>query len=338
MKPCILPLPLCIVVLVLAGCSPVGLTLRLGPVGDDLVAAPVMELGQGTSRPRDRIAMVVVRGIITDTPTTGLLGDSSAPLDDMVRQLRLAAEDDKVRAIILRIDSPGGTVAGSETAYREVRAFIQSTGKPVVISMGEVATSGGYYLALAGDHIVAEPTTLTGSIGVLIPAFNASEGLDMIGVRTRFVTSGPNKDLANPLAPVQEAHFEILQGIVDEYYTRFLSLVLRRRPGLDADHVAAATDGRVMTGDTAAAIGLVDSLGGVREASAKAMQLAGVSHAVLVRYGSKANAPRTAYASGSAPQPLMADQSVSLFRIDAAGVSARALGLKPGVGYYVWVP
>ena len=324
--------------LTLPGCSPLGLTVRLGPVSDELVASTVKELGEGPGRPRDRIAMIVVRGIITDTPTPSLLGDSNAPLDDLVSQLRLAAKDENVRAVILRIDSPGGTVAGSETAYREVRSFMQETDKPVVISMGEVATSGGYYLALAGDHIVAEPTTLTGSIGVLIPTFNASEGLDMIGIRTRFLTSGPNKDLANPLAPVQEQHYEILQGIVGEYYARFLSLVLRRRPTLAPEHVAKATDGRVMTGDTAAAIGLVDTLGGVREASAKAMTLAGVSHAVLVRYGTRGNAPRTAYASSTAPSPIMADQSINFLKVQGGGLSAAALGLKPGVGYYVWIP
>lgn len=323
-------------VLVLVGCSPLGLTVRLGPANDQIVASPVLEMGTGSSKARDRVAMIVVRGLITDTPTTGLLGETNAPLDDLVQHLKLAAEDDGVKAVVLRIDSPGGTVAGSETAYRELRAFRRNTGKPVVVSMGEVATSGGYYLALGGDHILAEPGTLTGSIGVLIPTFNLSEGMSKLGVQARFVTSGPNKDLANPLAPVREDHYEILQNIVGEYYGNFVSLVLRRRPGLLPEAVARATDGRVMTGDTAAAIGLVDGLGGVREAMRKAMELAEVDRAVLVRYGSKANAPRTAYATGSAAQPLMLDRSVSLLRLD--GTPASALGLRPGVGYYVWVP
>jgi protease-4 len=336
-SPVATPLLLLIAVLMTA-CTPVGINIRLGPTTEPMVASPVLELGEGRGQPRDRIAMIVVRGLITDTPTTGLLGDSSAPIDDLVRQLKLAAGDDQVRAVLLRIDSPGGTVAGSETAYREVRAFIEDTGKPVVVSLGEVATSGGYYLALAGDHIVAEPSTLTGSIGVLIPVFNASEGLNRLGIRTLFVTSGPNKDLANPLAPVQEAHFDILRGIVTEYYASFQSLVLRRRPQLAPEFVAQATDGRVMTGDTAATIGLVDSIGGIREAASQAMSLAGLEHAALVRFGSKANAPRTAYASSTTPTPLMSDNSVNLLRVEGAGLSAGALGLRPGVGYYVWVP
>jgi protease-4 len=204
--------------------------------------------------------------------------------------------------------------------------------------MGEVATSGGYYLALAGDHIVAEPSTLTGSIGVLIPSFNVSEGLSKLGIHTRFVTSGPNKDLANPVAPMREEHYEILHGIVREYYASFQSLVLRRRPMLQPEWVARATDGRVMTGDMAAAIGLVDSLGGVREAMGKAMELAELDRALLIRYGSKGNAPRTAYAASTTPTPVMADQSVNLLRVEGAGLSALSLGLRPGVGYYVWVP
>ena len=322
----------------LAGCTPVGVSIRVGPTSEPLVASPVLELGEGRGTPRDRVAMIVVRGLITDTPTTGLLGETSAPIDDMVRQLKMVADDDQVKAVVLRIDSPGGTVAGSETAYHEVRDFIDKTGKPVVISMGEVATSGGYYLALAGDHIVAEPNTLTGSIGVIIPAFNASEGLGRLGIQTRFVTSGPNKDLANPLAPIREDHFEILQGVVREYYASFLSLVMRRRPGLIPEEVASATDGRVMTGNTAAAIGLVDSLGGVREAMREAMSRAGLERAALIRYGSSANAPRTAYAIAKTPRPLIADHSTSLMRIDAAPLGASTLGLRPGVGYYIWIP
>jgi len=322
----------------MVGCTPVGVSIRVGPTSEPLVASPVLEMGQGRGQPRDRIAMIVVRGLITDTPTTGLLGERTAPIDDLVRQLKMAARDDQVKAVVLRIDSPGGTVAGSETAYREVREFIKETGKPVVISMGEIATSGGYYLALAGDHIVAEPSTLTGSIGVIIPTFNASEGLGRLGIRTRFLTSGPNKDLANPLAPMREGHYEILDGVLRDYYASFLSLVLRRRPGLHPEEVASATDGRVMTGNTAAAIGLVDGLGGIREAMSQAMSRAGLERAALIRYGSSANAPRTAYAANIAPTPQMTDQSTSLLRIDAAGLGAGTLGLRHGVGYYIWIP
>ena len=322
----------------LAGCTPVGVSIRVGPTSESLVASPVLELGEGRGTPRNRVAMIIVRGLITDTPTTGLLGDTSAPIDEMVRQLKMAAADDQVKAVVLRIDSPGGTVAGSETAYLEVRDFIEKTGTPVVISMGEIATSGGYYLALAGDHIVAEPSTLTGSIGVIIPTFNASEGLGRLGIQTRFLTSGPNKDLANPLAPMQEGHYELLGDVLRDYYASFLSLVLRRRPGLIPEEVPDATDGRVMTGNTAAAIGLVDSVGGVREAMRQAMSRADLERAVLIRYGSSADAPRTAYAVAESPKPMLADQSTSLLRIDGAALGTGAFGLRPGVGYYVWIP
>ncbi|GIW74834.1 MAG: serine protease [Phycisphaerales bacterium] len=334
-------MPACLLAALLAtllGCTPVGLTVRLGPVRDDLVPSPVMELGQGPGRPSHRVAMVLVRGIITETPSPGLLGQGRSALDELAEQLQLAAKDPRVVAVVLRIDSPGGSVAGSETAYREVRAFTQTTGKPVVVSLGEVATSGGYFLALAGDHILAEPSTLTGSIGVLIPTLNASEGLARIGVYARPLTSGPNKDLANPLTPPRPEHEQILQAIVHEFHNRFVSHVLRHRPTLDPRHVAQATDGRVMTGQTAAAIGLVDGLGDIRQAAEKAMTLAGVDHAVLVRYGPKASAPRTAYAQAQPDQPLAIDRSVSLLHLDGLGAAAMHLGLRPGVGYYLWLP
>jgi len=327
---------LLVAAVVVGGCAPLGVSVRVGPSREDVRAFPVA--GVGDARARDKVAMISVRGLIADAPEPGLFGERPGPLDELATRLAMAEADRDIKAVVLRIDSPGGTVTGSDMAYREVARFRERSGKPVVVSLGEVAASGGYYLALAGDRVLAEPTTLTGSIGVLIATVNVSEGLSRLGIHSRFVTSGPNKDLANPLEPIDDAHYDILRGVVDEYYQRFRSLVERRRPDVEPSRLAEATDGRVVTGAVASELGLVDSLGGVREAFDTARSLAGLERAALVRFGSAADPPRTAYARGGVPTPTAADASTNLVRIDGAGLAMPWGRLRPGVGYYVWIP
>lgn len=285
----------------LAACSPT-VTVNLGGPERQLREETVLE-----PRASAKIALVDITGLIVDAERPSLLGRGSNPVDEAVKRLEKAALDPAVRAVVLRLNSPGGTVTGSATLYDEVRRFRISTGKPVVASMGEVAASGGYYVALAADAIVAQPTTLTASIGVIIPTVNLSEGLGMIGVRSRALTSGPNKDLANPLEPPREHHYAILQSIVDEFYRAFRQRVVERRPSLPIDRLDELTDGRVLTGAAARQAGLVDHLGGVREAFDLAKSLAGLSAARLVKYpGASDRGPRSPYASQpDAPAPLL---------------------------------
>lgn len=329
-----LAVPLLIASAMLAGC--ISVNASLGSGREKLRPQPVLAVGEEGSR--DRVALIPLRGVIVDAPDEGLLGSRPGPLASLGRQLAMAEADDRVRAVVLRVDSPGGSVAASEMAYREIRMFRERTGKPVVISMGEVAASGGYYAALAGDRIVAEPTTLTGSIGVVVASLNVSEGLERIGVESRFVTSGPNKDIANPLAPVRTAHYRILQGLVDEYYGRFRGLVVQRRDALATGSVDELTDGRVFTGETARRLGLVDELGGVRTAFLQAVQLAGLESATLVRYAPRGGPPQTIYAEAPLARPMaVADASVSGIRVDAASLGLPT-GMRPGVAYYLYLP
>ncbi|MBM4108471.1 MAG: signal peptide peptidase SppA [Phycisphaerae bacterium] len=277
-----------------------------------------------------KVALIDVTGLIADASRPSLLGRGENPVDEAAKRLERARTDPAVRAVVLRINSPGGTVTGSATLYDEVRRFRADSGKPVVASMGEVAASGGYYLALAADAIVAQPTTLTGSIGVIIPTINLSEGLGMIGVRSRALTSGPNKDLANPLEPPRERHYAVLQAIVDDFYASFRSRVVERRPAIDAARLDELTDGRVVTGAAAHAAGLVDHLGGVREAFALAKDLAGVSSARLVKYpGASDKGPRSPYALADA-----SGAQVNLVQLNLAGADA----LPHSGVYYLWTP
>lgn len=287
----------------LGGCSPLRVSFDIGfAPAPGLSEREVLKDG-GAARNAPKVALIPVNGFLADARSPGLLGAGPNPVDELVQRLELAEKDPNVRAVVLRINSPGGTVTGSDIMYREARAFAERTGKPIVASMGEIATSGGYYLALAADHIIAEPTTVTGSVGVIMQTFNVSAGLAKLGIQARAVKSGPNKDLANPLAPMEDDHYDILQGMIDDYYDRFRGLVVERRSALSDADVEMATDGRVFTGAQALEIGLVDQTGGVREAFDEAKSLAKLTAARLIAYVGPDASPVSPYG-------VRADQSL----------------------------
>ncbi|MGE3109812.1 MAG: signal peptide peptidase SppA [Phycisphaerales bacterium] len=320
------------VVSFLSGCMPTSVTFNFGVDDGKLNAAKVMtEPGASVN-----VAVIDVRGLIVDAPRPGLLTSQSSPVDDLVSRLNAAESDPSIKAVILRIDSPGGTVSASDTMYREVRRFAEQSHKPVVASLGEVAASGGYYLALAADHIVAQPTSITASIGVIMPTMNFSEGMSRIGITSRSIKSGANKDLANPFEPMRESQYAILQAMIDEFYHRFRSLVEQRRPDLRAN-VDELTDGRVVTGANAVTVGLADSEGNLRDAFERAKQLAGVRHANLIKFHPKNSpTPRSAYAATPRMNPDAPAGSVQtgLVNIDLGSLPLDEFG----AAYYLWRP
>jgi len=316
-------------ILTLTACSPV-IRIDVGGSAARLKEGVVLsDPGAG----RAKVALIDVRGLISDAERPSLLGPGSNPVDRFLSALALAERDPSVKAIVVRISSPGGTVTASDILHREVRRFRETSGKPVVASLGEVAASGGYYLALAADRIIAEPTSITGSIGVIIPTVNISDGLSRIGVVSRSIKSGPNKDLGNPLEAAREGQYAVLQGLVDEYYARFKDLVVARRPGLRAEDLDDATDGRVFSGERAVRIGLADEVGGIREAFAAAKSLAGVTGATLVKYADENREVRSAY-STAAPVPA-GTTAINLVQVNLAD----PIGASETSGiYYLWTP
>lgn len=323
----------CVAVGLLAACSP-RIEVGIGGFPErDLRPAVVLE---DPSPGSDRVALIDVRGLIVDASKPNLLGPNVNPVDRFATHLTLAEKDPHVRAVIIRIASPGGTVTGSDIMYQELRRFAQTTRKPVVASLGEIAASGGYYLAIGSDHIIAEPTSVTGSIGVIMPTFNFSEGLGKIGVRSRAIKSGRNKDLANPFEPEREAHYAVLQELVDQYAARFRALVRERR-GMSEEAFATATDGRVFSGEQALALGLVDEVGGVRDAFAAAKRLAGLKGASLVKYSDKDNPARSAYTLAQTPAGEPPSSGLSL-RLDMAGPVSSLLAEETSGLYYLWMP
>ncbi|MCB1191699.1 MAG: signal peptide peptidase SppA [Leptospiraceae bacterium] len=226
---------------------------------------------QGTGN--DKILVVPIDGIISDeVPSNiwGMKGDSM--IAKTVSMLKKASQDSKIKGVILKIDSPGGTVTGSDQLYKEVLGFKKQTGLPIVSLFVKIAASGGYYVAMASDYIVAEPTNITGSIGVVMQNLNAKEGLEKIGVKDQSIVSGKNKAIGSAFREMTPEQQQILQSVVTDLYSRFFEVVTKGRKNLTADQIRPLADGRIYTAKQAEKNGLVDKIGYLEDAVTSVMQ------------------------------------------------------------------
>ena len=210
----------------------------------------------------DKIAIINIESIITQSSNT-------------VRQIKKYADDKYIKAIVLRIDSPGGGVAPSQEIHSEILKVRKSSNKIVVTSMGNLAASGGYYIACASDKIVANPGTLTGSIGVIMTFSNIEELMKKIGLKTEIIKSGEFKDIGSPMREFTEKEKKLLQGVIDDVYDQFVNAVSVGR-SIAVQKVKELSDGRIFTGRQAFEIGLVDKLGSLEEAIKLAAELVGI--------------------------------------------------------------
>ncbi len=190
-----------------------------------------------------------------------------------IEELRKYRKDSSVKAIVLRVDSPGGAVAPSQEIYEEVGKLLKI--KPVVVSMGSVAASGGYYISAPATKIYANPGTVTGSIGVIMEIPNFKGLMDKVGIRTEVIKSGKHKDLASVFRGIGKEERAILQGVLDDVHDQFIRAVSEGR-GIPYERVREIADGRVFTGRQAKAEGLVDSLGNIQDAIMEAASLGGI--------------------------------------------------------------
>ena len=317
----------------LGGCNGVRFVIDAVPAEDSLAETEVLADDGVSSWGGAKIALIDVRGMIIDARSPGLLADGENPVAAFVESLNKAADDSKVKAVVLRINSPGGTVTASDVMYREVNYFKQRTGKPVVVLMGDIAASGGYYLACAGDEVIAHPTTVTGSIGVIIQTINFSDGMRRIGIHADAITSGPNKAVGSPLEPMPAEHRELLQGLVNEFYGNFRGIVANARPGISDSDIGWVTDGRVVTGQRAVEVGLVDSTGDLHDAFAAAKTRAGVQSARLMKYHRPLEYVGSPYASA----PIGAANSGSQINLLQVNLDAHPTLGSTGF-YYLWDP
>ncbi len=260
-----------------SGCAVVRL-----PLGAPQHLQEVTLLGEGEAK----VLMVDVSGTLSFRRPWALPGmPQGESLPAQVRQdLDRARKDPAVRALLVRIDSPGGTVTSSDVVFHEIRSFRDETGVPVVAVIVEKGLSGGYYVALAADEIVAHPTSLVGSVGVFVTKLDASQLLERWGVRSETTKSGPQKDLLSPLRPLTAEEQQTLDDLVGELAGRFEETVRAARPNADEEDLAMMRSAAPFTASRALELHMIDRIGYLEDAFEAATSLAGVEKARLVAY------------------------------------------------------
>jgi len=303
---------------VLTGCGKnVGWIIKPVPVDETLRETVVIsEPGLFVT---DKIVLVDVDGMLFNQRRGGLFDYSDNPVSMFVEKLDKAQSDPHVKAVVVRINSPGGGVTASDIMYSRLKRFKQARKLPVVAVIEDVGASGGYYVACAADRIIAHPTSVTGSIGTMVQTISLSGTMKWLRIDAKAITSGPRKDMASPFKPLDPDDLAILQQMVDEYYQRFLDVVGASRKELDADRIKTLADGRVYTGRQAKEEGLVDALGTVEDAVVAAKSACGDARVKVVMYhrpvGYRANvysaAPSTTAGGDVNLVNLSADQLLS---------------------------
>jgi protease-4 len=244
----------------------------------------------------DKVVLITIRGLISSS-VPGSVGDSM--VDDLRAALRQARDDDRVKAIVLEIDSPGGEVTASDQIYNAV--VNARARKPVVIYMDTLAASGGYYISCGGKYLMANETTITGSIGVIIQTLNYQHLLDKVGLASVVFKSGKFKDILNGARPMTPEEQALIQDFVMKTYDKFLGVVSKER-NVPADTLRnGIADGRILSGREALNNKLIDGLGQLDDAFNKARELGGAPGAAIVKYGPPFSLSRVFRAFGKAP-------------------------------------
>jgi protease-4 len=295
---------LVMVSLCVAGCATPSIKL-FSDVSDPLKEYTLEGTGKG------KVLLVPIVGVISDEPNEGLLRTRPSLVQEVVSQLRRAEKNGDINAVVLKIDSPGGSVTASDILYHEISAFKKRTGATVVVSMMNVAASGGYYISLPADRIVAHPTTLTGSIGVIFLQPKVMGLMDKIGVSVEVDKSGTNKDMGSMFRQRTTEEQALFQALIGQLAERFLDLTAEHRP-LDAASMEKVATARVFLAQEALSLKLVDDIGYLSDAVTAARQLAGLTdNAKLVVYRRKRHADDNFYNNTAMYAPKQTPVSLS---------------------------
>ncbi|MCI0750117.1 MAG: signal peptide peptidase SppA [Nevskiales bacterium] len=272
-----------------------------------------------------KIAMIEVAGLLSDR-------DRHKPqLPSLVAEVRnaldRAAKDEQVVGVLLRINTPGGTVAASDTLYHQIELWKRQYQRPVFSFLNGQATSGGYYVAMASDRIIAHPAVLTGSIGVIMTGLSFEGLMDRFGVRDQTLKSGSYKDAGSPFRDMNPVERAQLQSVINTYFARFQDVVAAGRPALARETIATLSDGRVYSAQQALDHGLVDRLGYLEEAVAELNRHLGISESRVVVYKRENQIKENLY-SGAPDLPVQTAGWAALLPLGRSD-------LEPGF-YYLW--
>jgi protease-4 len=310
-----------IISLFLSGCAP---HFHLDFLGKDKIHEVVLI----KSSAKDKILVLDVSGIIATSFNPGLFEREKDLLSMVYYRLERASEDKDVKAVILRLDTPGGEATASDILYNEILKFKEKTHIPVVGLMMGVAASGGYYIASACDHVIAHPSTITGSIGVISIFPNLQELFTKIGVKINIIKSGEMKDSGSAFRDLTEEEKEVFQGIIDELYRNFLDVVYEKRKDvLSFEKLKKIADGRIYTARQAYELKLIDEIGYFDSALQKALSLGRLKEAKVIAYTYYPKRKTNIYATSLKKFSLLEGKNLEdVFQ-----------SLKSGF-YYLWLP
>lgn len=280
----------------------------------------------------DKILIMSIHGVISDSPDSSYLSARTKPsmVQEVVSQLRLAEMDKNVKAILLKINSPGGSVTASDIIYHELEGYKKRTGNKVVVCMMDVAASGGYYVALPADKIVAHPTTVTGSVGVIMMRPKFVGLMDKLGLKVEVTKSGKNKDMGSPFRPGTPEEEKLFQDITDGLYKKFAALVAKHRK-IDEAAMSEIASARVMLADDALKLNMIDKVGYMNDAIAETRSIAELpSSTKLIVYR------RTEFQNDNIynDTTFQSDKGISLVNL---GMLEGLTQTKAGF-YYLWLP
>lgn len=310
-------------IVLLNGCANLEIPL-LQPLGE--LRERTIE-GEGSAK----LLLMDITGFISEKERSGALRERPSMVAEVKEALRKAEKDRDVAGVILRINSPGGTVTASDIILHELLAFKARRKVPIYACIMGIGTSGGYYIATAADEISAHPTAITGSIGVIVMRFNVEGLMGKIGVSEKTVKSGEKKDLFSPFRPATPEEEKIMQDIINSLHKRFVDIVLAR-PGapLTRPEVEKLADGRIYTADQAAAARLIDRIGYLDDTVAAMKKKLNLKEARVVAYFRPGSYRGTIYSGSSPETPVM----FNLININADGVD-----LLTGTQFmYLWEP
>lgn len=307
-------------------CSP---KISLFPDGAEPLVEQVLQ-GAAT----EKVLLIDASGTVSDQPKSGMLGSRPSMVQEIISRLNLAEDDDDVRAVILKINSPGGGVTASDILHHELAEFRARSQKPLVALLMDVAASGGYYIALPADSIVSHPTSVTGSVGAVFFMPRVTGFMDLLGVNVDVAKSGRNKDMGSPFRQATDEERELAQTLINDMGERFQRLVREARH-LDDQTMQTVATARVFTAQQALELGLVDRIGYLQDALAQARELAKLpDDARLVVYRSATYANDTAYnasAMAGTERPALVDSGF------LGSALQQSFPRQAGV-YYLWLP
>ena len=276
----------------------------------------------------DKILLIPVNGLISDMPKKGLVHTSASVVEQIVSQISKAEKDKHIKAVLFKINSPGGTITASDLLYHEISSYKERTGTKITVSMMDVATSGAYYISLPADLIMAHPTTVTGSVGVIYLQPKVGGLMDKIGLGVDVKKYGKNKDMGSPFRDSSEEEQKLMQKAVNDFGERFIGLVQKhRKPEQQA--LSEISTARVFLAEDALKLGLVDKIGYLSDAVKESKILAGVSKDARVVVYRRNEFPEDNYYNTA--DIASENLNISVINIELP----ESLSLKTGF-YYLW--